>query len=293
MGVTVSPRRFTRSDLLLLCAPLPALTLGVLATRDIGVRAGVWSVNLASGAVGILLFAVLRNAAWRMRSAWFPLAAGSLAFILSTFAFGGIDGVHRWISLGGFGLHASAIAAPLILACVATAPEKGLAIVTGSVTAAVLALQPDAAQTCSFAAGCGVIFVRDPRLSTRERSGGLVALIACSIVSLVRVDPLKPVRHVEGIFEVVSAGGPAWALLGFLALLLLPVPCFLAWAKHRRSLPLALGVYIAMVTIAPAWGTFPVPVMGYGVSPIVGYFIALGSCAGAADRAGPETLVVG
>jgi hypothetical protein len=27
--------------------------------------------------------------------------------------------------------------------------------------------------------------------------------------------------------------------------------------------------------LAPAWGTFPVPVMGYGASPIVGYFLAL------------------
>jgi hypothetical protein len=38
-------------------------------------------------------------------------------------------------------------------------------------------------------------------------------------------------------------------------------------------------VYVAMVTIAPAWGTFPVPIMGYGVSPILGYFIALALCA--------------
>ncbi|MEA2787765.1 MAG: hypothetical protein QOG73_171, partial [Acetobacteraceae bacterium] len=121
--------------------------------------------------------------------------------------------------------------------------------------------------------------IHDPRLGPRARIGVLVALIACSIVSIVRVDPLQPVRHVEGIFGVVTAKGPAWALLASVTLLLLPVPYVLARARRRQILSLALAVYVAMVAIAPAWGTFPVPIMGYGVSPILGYFIALALCA--------------
>jgi hypothetical protein len=56
------------------------------------------------------------------------------------------------------------------------------------------------------------------------------------------------------------------------------MPYVVAWARRRQTLPLALGVYVAVVTIAPIWGTFPVPIMGYGVSPILGYFIALALC---------------
>jgi hypothetical protein len=138
-----------------------------------------------------------------------------------------------------------------------------------------LALQPDAAQASSFAAGCSVIFVCDLRFGRHEKIGGLGALIACAIVSLVREDPLKPVRHVEGIVEVVTARGPAWATLATITLLLLPIPYLLSWTRHRQNLALALGAYVAMVTIAPTWGTFPVPIMGYGVSPILGYCIAL------------------
>jgi cell division protein FtsW (lipid II flippase) len=283
-------RPLAPADLLPLFASIPALVLGVLTMRQLGVRPSAWSMNLAACAVGLLLFGVLRYSSWpATRSAWYLATAGSIAAILSTFAFDGLDGVHRWVSVGGFGLHVSAIVAPVIIACVATAPGPYLAIVSVAATAILLALQPDAAQALSLAAGCGVILASDPRLGLRAKTGGLAVLLVCSIVSLVRPDPLQPVRHVEGIFEVVSAKGPAWALLAAVALLLLSVPFFVTWARRRDPAALALGVYVAMVTIAPMWGTFPVPVMGYGVSPILGYFIALGLSARPA-RSGSDAV---
>jgi len=60
-----------------------------------------------------------------------------------------------------------------------------------------------------------------------------------------------------------------------MALPLLPLPFFIEFRRHHDAASLALGVYVALITLAPCWGTFPVPVMGYGVSPIVGYFLAL------------------
>jgi hypothetical protein len=266
-------------DLLSLCAPMPALILGVITMRQMGVRTSAWSMNLAACGVGLIVFAVMTSSASPPnRRAWYFVTIGSIAAILATFASHGLDGVHRWVFFGGFGLHSAAIIAPLLITCVATAPSWRLAVATATATSMILALQPDAAQTCSFAAGCGAILAHDPRLGPRERIAGLVALAACSIGSFVRLDPLEPVRHVEGIFEVISARGPAWTLLATVALLLLPTPYFLAWARNRQIVPLALGVYVAMVTIAPMWGTFPVPIMGSGVSPILGYFIALALC---------------
>jgi hypothetical protein len=272
----MSVRSSALPDLLSVCAPIPALILGVLTMRDAGVPASAWAMNLAACAVGLVLFAVVRYSAWfTSRSGWYWITIGSVTAILATFAFSGSDGVHRWVFLGGFGLHASAIVAPLIIACVATAPSGSLAVATAAATALILALQPDAAQSTSLAAGCGVLLARDPRLGSRARAGALVALIGCSLLSFLRADPLMPVRHVEGIFEVVSARGPAWALMATVALLLLPAPFFFTRARSREIVTLALGVYVALVTMAPAWGTFPVPIMGYGVSPILGYFIAL------------------
>jgi cell division protein FtsW (lipid II flippase) len=237
-------------------------------------------MNLAAAAVGLLVFAVIRSSVGPAnRSRWYLAAAGSITVILFTFVAHGLDGVHRWVYAGNLGLHAAAIVAPVVIACVATAPTRRAAIAIAVATAILLALQPDAAQATSFAAACGLIFMQDLRFGKRARVAVLVALIACAIVSMVRKDPLQPVRYVEGIFNVVSARGPAWALLASVTLLLLPLPFVLAWARRRQTLSLALAVYVAMVTIAPAWGTFPVPIMGYGVSPILGYFIALALCA--------------
>jgi cell division protein FtsW (lipid II flippase) len=272
----MNDRRSRLSDLLSLCAPIPALILGVLTMRELDVPTSAWSLNLAAGVMGLLLFVVMRVSAWPVsRRAWSFMTIVGITAILATFASAGMDGVHRWVFLGGFGLHASAVVAPVLIACVATAPSRLLMIITAAATTLILALQPDAAQACSFAAACGVILFCNLKFAPRQLAGGLVVLLACAILSFVRPDPLKPVRHVEGIFEVVSARGAGWALLATVVLLLLPLPYFVAWTQRRQCLTLALGVYVVMVTIAPAWGTFPVPVMGYGVSPILGYFIAL------------------
>jgi cell division protein FtsW (lipid II flippase) len=256
--------------------------------KQLGVRTSAWATNLAAATVGLLLFVVIRSAAGPAnRSRWYLTAAGSITAVLFTFVARGLDGVHRWVYVGTLGLHAAAIVAPVIIACVATAPTRRAAIAIAVATGIFLALQPDAAQATSFAAGCGIIFIQDLRFGKRARVAVLVVLIACANVSIVSKDPLHPVRYVEGIFNVVSARGPAWALLARVTLLLLPVPYILAWVRRRQTLSLALAVYVAMVTIAPAWGTFPVPTMGYGVSPILGYFIALALCAGSTSIEGP------
>lgn len=184
-------------------------------------------------------------------------------------------GVYRWISIAGLRLHASAIVAPLLLSCVAAAAAHNRmgAIAIGAIGTMIMALQPDAAQAMSFAAACIVILA-----GTKQHYKtllGAVLLLAISLVSFVRPDPLSSVAHVEEIFTIVASKGPAPAVMATVALILLPLPFFAAWYRHRRRLALALGVYVAMTVLAPFWGTFPVPVMGYGASPILGYFIAL------------------
>jgi hypothetical protein len=258
-------RRKSPEHLLGVCAALPALVVGVLTMRHLGVRTSVWSLNLAAAAAGLLLFAFIRRPV--KRPAWIVASAVSIAAILLPFAFAGMEGVHRWASVAGFGLHAAAIVAPLLVACVAAAPSRRWAFTVAVASVIILGLQPDASEAISVAIACCVLLARSP--------GFVVVLIALAIASLFPDDPLKPVRHVEGIFAAVTARGTAWMLTGAVALILLPLPFLVAWVRQRQSLSLALGIYVALITLAPAWGVFPVPVMGYGVSPILGYFIAL------------------
>jgi hypothetical protein len=245
------------------------------------------SINLAVAAFGLLIWSAGRrlSSPTRRGTRAFLAAAGMVAILLP-FASEGMAGVHRWVSVAGLRLHASAIAAPLLILCVAAAASYriGHALAISAAGGIILALQPDAAQATSFAAACAVVLVRAGTKQPRLVLFGVALLSAIAGASFLRRDPLPPVAHVEGIYEVVTSGGPGPAAMATLALLLLPVPFFVAWYRHRRSTALALGVYVTMTVLAPAWGTFPVPIMGYGASPILGYFIALVAGVGRPSR---------
>lgn len=268
------------------CAPLPALMIGIVAMRQLGVSGAAWSTNIAAAAFGVVIWSVGRRLPpLRRHSSRALLATVSIATILLPFASEGMLGVHRWVSVAGLRLHASAIAAPLIILCVAAAAAHRIssALAIGATGAFILALQPDAAQATSLAAACAVVLVR-AQMKPRKALLSVALLVVASVAAFVRHDPLPPVAHVEGIFDVVSSRGPGPAATATVALLLVPVPFFVAWHRDRRPMALALGVYIAMTLLAPAWGTFPVPIMGYGASPILGYFIALAVGIGGPSR---------
>jgi cell division protein FtsW (lipid II flippase) len=248
--------------------------------RQLGVSSMAWAINIAALCVGLVIWFVGRRLGPLQRPATRAfVAAASLGFIVLPFAFEGMLGVHRWISVAGLRLHASSIAAPLILLSIAAAASyasgRAVAAAVSAAAVIILALQPDAAQTISLAAAAAVLLVAGKSSEPYQRLLSAALVLALSLGSFIRRDPLPPVAHVEEIFAVVASRGAGPSAMATVALLLLTVPFFAAWQRHRHPVPLALGVYIAMTLLAPAWGTFPVPVMGYGASPILGYFLAL------------------
>lgn len=260
------------------CAPLPALVIGIVAMRQLGVGTQAWAINLAATILGLLIWTAGRHLPPLTRRGTLAiLTAVSLAAILLPFASDGVLGVYRWVSVAGLRLHASAIVTPLLILCVAVAATRTFSsALTISVTGAIiLALQPDAAQAISFAAACAVVLIGAGPKTPRRIALSVILLGAASFVSFVRPDPLAPVAYVEEIVGIVASKGPGWAVMATVTLLLLPAPFLAAWYRHRRPVTLALGVYVVMTVLAPLWGTFPVPVMGYGASPILGYFLAL------------------
>ena len=56
-----------------------------------------------------------------------------------------------------------------------------------------------------------------------------------------------------------------------------PVPFLLVRRGRGTRLGVALGVYMSATVLATFVGNFPVPVMGYGISPIIGYLLGLGA----------------
>lgn len=279
-----------RARLPYLLAPVPALVVGVLIMRMSDVPASLWGQNLGAWVVGALLcLGLWRTRTSPHRSRWFDFAAAlTLVALAATLLAPGVEGVHRWVPLGPVRLHAAAVLLPLLLAAMqGLSQARGWWISTGvAVGAAVLLwLQPDGAQAAAFAAGCLVLLVpaagRDPL-----RLAGMLALPVLAGLAWLRKDPLAPVPYVEGIVGLAAGLGTGWALAAVLSLLVLPLPFFLAGRGAGTRAGFALGVYVAITVLAAFLGNFPVPVLGYGVSPILGYFAGLGMLMRAAPSGG-------
>jgi|GEM_PF-265661 len=257
--------------------PLPALAVGILVMRASGVPATAWGQNLAACVIGILLCLALA----RPRSSDAGLVAVgvlALGFLAATWLEPGVQGVHRWIGLGPVRLHAGALVLPLVLATLAGLERAGrgrASTLLSLATALVLVLQPDAAQATAFVAGAVVLLA--PRRPAEGRAWvRLVPLLALGALSWLRRDPLAPVPHVEGIVGLAAELGAGWGVAAVASLLLLPIPFLAARRQGDGRVGLALGTYVAVTILAAALGHFPVPVLGQGASPILGYFAAIG-----------------
>ena len=273
--------------------PLPALAVGVLVMRASGVSAAAWGQNLAACVVGILLCLILARprSSRRGEAGLHAAAVLALGCLAATFLDPGVEGVHRWLRLGPVRLHAAALVLPVVLAALAGLERVGrrhASTLLAIATALLLVLQPDAAQATAFAAGAVVL------LLPRSRADGyawirLVPLLVLAGLSWLRSDPLAPVPHVEGIVALALEQGTGWGAAAVASLLLLPVPFFAARTAGDGRLGLALGTYVAVTILALALGYFPIPVLGQGASPIIGYLVAIGllrGFQGSAARAG-------
>jgi cell division protein FtsW (lipid II flippase) len=272
-------RRSLGSSVLYLLASVPALALGVLVMRASHVPAGAWGQNIAAWAAGALFCLGM----WRARSSvapsiWADLTALlTLAALVATLLTGGTDGVHRWVRFGPVRLHIAALLLPaLLIALERVARVRGwwVALLVAVGAAFILLLQPDAAQATAFAAASGILLLAAGRRSV-PRLIAVLSLLVIAGLCWLRRDPLAPVPHVEGIVGLAANLGTGWAVAAIVSLLLLPLPFLLAGRAGAKRAGLALGVYVTITILAAFVGSFPVPVMGYGVSPIIGYLVGL------------------
>lgn len=203
-------------------------------------------------------------------SRWLALA---LALSLLLPLLDGPGGPSRWLAVGGVRIYLAPVVLPLLL-CVLGA--KGLAPSVYGIAVAVaslaLVLQPDAAQLSALAVGLAVLSLAFgvPRAAVFGLS------LVGAVVAWRLPDPLQPVAHVEGIFELAAEVSVLALLAALLAAILLVAG--LAWTALRlRSLAVGAvaAYYTVLYALAPLQLT-PVPLLGFGAGPILGYFLAAG-----------------
>jgi len=260
---------------------LAAVAAGCTVAAAHGVPAGSWARNLAAWGVGGV-------AAWAIARA--PRLSGILwiapAALAATLLNPGQEGVHRWIDLGPLHVNAAAALLPAAVVALATLADRRWSWMVAAGMLALTVLQPDASQAAALGAGM-VVVLASLRAPALVRAGGAAAIVLAVAAACTRPDPLAPVPEVEGAVALAwrlspVAAAVAVALLAATALF----PLRLAGRSPPFTPALALAACCAVQALAPAFGAFPVPLVGVGMSPVLGFWLGAGALA-AARRSDP------
>lgn len=258
---------------------MPSITIGAIAMFYNKIPSFIWAQNMIFLALGGCISFLGVSSKFNMRKSKFygiPILIPLLLIIL-TFVNPGISGVHRWLSIGIIKFNVSMIIIPiLIIELWKLSQIKSLSftIVTTIIISILLLIQPDASNLTGFAIPmiimlCGKI---DKKIHRLLMAGILSIFI---ILTWVFLDSLPPVTYVEGILNLLANMGLIWLVLGLLSLIILPVPFILFPPKNFKLPSICVGLYFIIILISTLYGNFPVPLMGYGISPIIGYLISI------------------
>ncbi|XXF78055.1 hypothetical protein P2318_34170 [Myxococcaceae bacterium GXIMD 01537] len=277
----MNPTKTQGAPWLWLLLPLPAMLLGTLVAHRQGVSATAFAMNAIAAALGAgVAVSVRRFASTTLGRASVPMAIAAVLLTASTLLFPGLDGIHRWLAFGPLRIHASAIAVPWVLLGMSASLHRRFAIAAALALgmSAVHAAQPDAGQGTAFALAASFLLFRAPSTPWLPRLLCCAGTLVIGFAAWLRPDPLAAVPHVERIVHLAAGWSPALGVLSVLALALLVVPAVRSTAQAQMGdgLAMSLVVYLAATVGVTELGNFPVPVMGAGAGPILGWYMATG-----------------
>lgn len=258
---------------------VPSITIGAIAMYHNKIFTLVWAQNIACLVISGLIsyFVVSKRTTTRTTGSWRISIPMWLLLIILTFINPGMDGVHRWLSIGIIKFNVSMIVLPMLIIGLwqlSQVKSLWLTIIITFAISVFLAIQPDASQLTGFAIPMMIILCN----KTNKRVHRLFIVLILTILiilSWVFLDSLPPVAYVEGILSLLANMGLIWLTLGVLSLLILPVPFILFPPKGLKLPSICIGIYFIIIIISTFLGNFPVPLIGYGISPIIGYFAAI------------------
>ncbi|TDL32451.1 hypothetical protein E2R51_07105 [Jeotgalibacillus sp. S-D1] len=137
-----------------------------------------------------------------------------------------------------------------------------------------MVLQPDASTVTAFVLSSFVLLIFNMKRQM-IRYAVLVIPLIFIVLSWVFIDGLAPVPYVEDILFMAKDLGTIWFIISLLSLFILIIPFIFFRPVKRKLTSICLGIYFFTLLITTFFGNFPVILMGYGISPIIGYFISI------------------
>lgn len=274
------------------------VSIQVLATAAIGLLAihlaGGGNAALALQAGAFVLAGIVASfRGWpalveRLPAPWPIGAVLLLAVVVLLFGIE-IEGARRWLRIGPLVLQPAVLLGSFLLLALARPDTGSVSLILASLALLLVGIGNDGGTSLAFAFGVTGLLAAGPARSKRLLP---VWLVACGMAAWgwTRPDALPAVAHVEEVLSRTAAVSPAAGAAASLALALLPLPFLLA--ARGRAGPLALAGFWGGLALAGVTANYPVPVIGYGASFVLGWVLALGALKPAApplNRNGDRT----
>lgn len=254
------------------------VAVGTLVMHSGGAPSSRWGLHLVAALFGLVAHAAVVTLPPRSTArASYALAAAAVVTLAGTLAATGLDGVHRWYAIGALRLHPSALLTPMLVVLAGDLsrahPPRAQALLAA--LQAVHLAQPDAGQ--ASATGAAALVISLTSFKGNARVVATLAHVACVGVAWAMPDPLPPAPFVEDIVARALALGLPAAVAAVLALVALVASPFVRPRSCDGIGPTegALAACFAASIIATTAGEFPVPLLGFGPSPVVGAFLGL------------------
>ncbi|MDZ4112062.1 MAG: hypothetical protein U1E18_21040 [Brevundimonas sp.] len=261
--------------------------LGCLICALADVPASIWVRNLIGWGVGLVAAVGLARLAGKRTA---TVLLGLSAVLVAASLFGPPQqGVHRWLAVGPLSINLALLMLPMAVVALGWTRERASSWGLALAILGLLVLQPDASQAMAFAGAVALIALRAP-FSTPVRLGLAGVAAALTAFSWLRPDPLAPVPEVEEIVALAFSITPvlAVAVVVLIAATSLAPMLGTRLAGARPSgIAVPLSVHLLLTAGMTLFGAFPMPLLGIGMSPIVGFWLGVGLLA-AQLRPGPS-----
>jgi hypothetical protein len=279
-----------RTSRLLILFALPSLIGSVLLMRLAGVGQSLQVQQLVVALIGVVCVLWIDKARRnhdRENGSSMPqqvrnsvlLLVSMLLGLAACFAFSDAENPSRWLKLGGIRLYFSAAVLPMALYVFARLHWRlqfsaYTNVVLILVFAAILAMQPDFSQLIALA--LAALFI------VWHRAGGMALKVGASaVLGLLcywcwqQPDPLQPVPYVEGVIQLAGSTGIVAMLAAILSVALIPIGLFYVGIKRSAAELTPIALYLIVIMICAYLGLTPMPLLGFGAGPVIGYFLII------------------
>lgn len=257
---------------------LPSVLTGTSIMYYWGIPSSIYIQNLIylAACSALLVLYMLRECNMKPKSIC-AIAAFNVLFLCSSFCFDGIEGVRRWVYLGPLALNVAFILLPVLLINIYNLSQNGYlkaCYILALTIAIILFFQPDASMVTAFSTALIPFFYINYNDKLSRYIWVILFVLSC--ISWINIDNLEPVSYVEDILVLAKEISWIYLICCALSFLVLLFPFFKKDnCLQCKQISRSLGFFFFVLIVSTLFGNFPVPLIGYGVSPIAGYLVSV------------------